>query len=191
MNDRFGSRLTAATIHPTAIVETDAIGPGTRIWAGAHVMSNATIGADCNVGDQVFIESGASIGNGVTIKNGAMLFEGVVVEDGVFIGPGVVFTNDRYPRSPRCPDAGQRYADKSWLLKTTVCFGASIGARAVILPGLTIGRFATVAAGAVVAGDVGEHDLVVGAPARAVGRVCRCGRPLRPGRSVDVCQCDG
>lgn len=183
--------MTEPFIHPAAIVETDAIGSGTRVWAGAHVMADATIGADCNVCDLAFVEGGATVGDGVTIKNGAMLFEGVTVEDGVFIGPGVVFTNDQYPRSPRCPDVGPRYADKSWLVTTTVCYGASIGARAVVLPGVTIGRFATVAAGSVVTADVADHTLVVGVPAKPVGQVCRCGLPLADGQAVDRCEGHG
>ena len=166
-------------VHPTALVESRQIGEDTRIWAFAHVMDGVTIGAGCNIGDHCFLESGAVVGDNVTIKNGNMLWEGVVVEDGVFVGPNVLFTNDRYPRSPRLPQAARRYRDTGWLVPTLVKHGASIGAGAVIVAGVTIGAFATVAAGAVVTRDVPPYTLVVGTPARARGWVCQCGQPLR------------
>ena len=166
-------------VHSAAIVETDRIGAGTRIWAFAHVMKGASVGESCNIGEHCFIEAGVSVGRGCTIKNANMLWEGVTLEDYVFVGPHVFFTNDRYPRSPRLPDAAARYETREgWLERTTVRTGASLGAAAVLLPGVTIGAFATVAAAAVVTGDVPPHALVRGNPARVVGWVCRCGRPL-------------
>jgi UDP-2-acetamido-3-amino-2,3-dideoxy-glucuronate N-acetyltransferase len=165
--------------HATALVESADIGEATRIWAFAHVLQGARIGAHCNIGDHCFIESGVVIGDRVTIKNGCMLWEGVSIDDGAFVGPGVVFTNDRYPRSPRLAQAAARYAHKeNWLVSTRVREGASLGAGAVIAPGVTVGRYAMIAAGAVVTKDVADHTLVRGNPARPAGHVCICGQTL-------------
>jgi acetyltransferase-like isoleucine patch superfamily enzyme len=175
-------------VHPSSICETAALGDGTRVWAFCHLMDGAVVGRHCNIGDHVFVESGVRIGDRVTIKNGAMLFKGVTLEDDVFIGPGVVFTNDRFPRSPRMAEAAERYAsERSWLAATTVRRGAAIGARAVIVPGLTIAAYATVAAGSVVTRNVSEHRLVVGNPARDMGWVCLCG--LRLPESLHCTSC--
>lgn len=165
-------------IHPSAVVESDTVGQNTRIWGFTHVMKNVLIGENCNVGESCFLESGVKIGSNVTIKNGNMIWDGVVIEDGVFVGPGVFFTNDRYPRSPRLPEAGNRYDSHDWLVHTKLSYGASIGAGAVILPGVTIGKFAMVGAGAVVSKDVPEYALVIGNPARVHTWVCQCGQPL-------------
>ena len=170
--------MNSPRIHANALVESDDIGPGTAIWAYAHVMKGARIGANCNVGDHCFIESGVTVGDNVTLKNGNMLFEGLVLDEGVFVGPHVFFTNDRFPRSPRLPEAAARYQDKSWLLPIHVKRGASLGAAAVIIAGITIGEYAMIAAGAVVSHDVLPHALVLGSPARQVGWVCRCGDKL-------------
>lgn len=166
-------------IHPTAIVETEGIGEGSRVFAYAHVMAGATIGKRVSIGDHAFIEGGVRVGNNVTVKNGVYLWEGVEIEDDVFLGPRVTFTNDRFPRSPRMPAAAQRYSEKvNWLVGTKVCRGASIGASAVICPGLEIGAFATVGAGAVVTKNVPPFALVVGSPAARVADVCSCGCKL-------------
>ena len=127
-------------LHSLALVETEQIGPGTRIWAFTHVMQGVSIGADCNIGENSFIESGVVIGDNVTIKNGNMLWEGVTLENGVFVGPQVTFTNDLYPRSPRLRQAKARYADRNWLAATLVKQGATLGAGAIILAGVTIGE---------------------------------------------------
>ena len=168
----------AVFIHPNAVVETERIGPGTRVWGFTHVMRGVTIGADCNIGEQCFIESGVVIGDGVTIKNGNMLWDGVSLENGVFVGPHVTFTNDLYPRSPRLPQAKARYATHGWLVPTRVQQGASLGAGAIILAGVTIGEYALIGAGALVTRDIPPHALAVGSPAYLRGWACQCGQPL-------------
>ena len=163
--------------HPSALVETDQVGAGTKIWAFAHVMDGAVIGADCNIGDHVFIETGATVGNGVTIKNNALIWKGVNIADYAFIGPNVVFTNDRRPRSSRLPLMKQKnFSEKDWLVETFVEEGASIGANATILPGVRLGRYCMVGAGSVVTRDVEPFALVVGNPACVLGKMDEEGR---------------
>ena len=158
-------------VHPRALCESEDIGPRTRVWAFAHVMKGARIGADCNVGDHAFVESGARVGNHVTIKNSVLIWDKVTVEDEVFLGPNMVFTNDMNPRAAfrKSPDA---------FLPTLVQRGASIGANATIVCGVTIGQQAFVGAGSVVIRDVPAHALVVGNPARRIGWMCSCGEKL-------------
>lgn len=165
-------------IHPTAVVEDGAeVGAGTRIWHFAHVRSGARIGERCVLGKSVFVDAGAVVGAGCRIQNFVSIYSGVTLEDDVFVGPSAVFTNDRYPRA----------AGGEWeLLPTLVRRGASIGANATVLPGLTIGEWAAVGAGAVVTEDVESHRLVVGNPAKPVGWVCRCGRVV-PGGQGSAC----
>jgi acetyltransferase-like isoleucine patch superfamily enzyme/dTDP-4-dehydrorhamnose 3,5-epimerase-like enzyme len=148
--------------HPQAIVETSKVGKNTRIWAFAHILPGAVIGEECNICDQTFVENDVVIGNRVTVKCGVQLWDGVVVEDDVFIGPNATFTNDPFPRSKEPPEQFAR---------TVVQKGASIGANATILPGLTIGRHAMVGAGAVVTRDVPPYAIVKGNPARIGGYV--------------------
>lgn len=143
-------------IHERALVESDTIGPGTRVWAFAHVMAGAVIGAECNICDHTYVEGDVVIGDRVTLKSGVFLWDGLRVEDDVFIGPQATFTNDLMPRSRQPFEL--RY--------TTLRRGASIGAGAVILPGVTVGEGAMVGAGAVVTKDVAPHTVVVGNPAR-------------------------
>jgi UDP-2-acetamido-3-amino-2,3-dideoxy-glucuronate N-acetyltransferase len=164
-------RVTDVFIHPQALVESASIGQGTRIWAFAHVMNGAVVGRECNICDHSFIESKVTIGDAVTIKNGVALFDLVTIEDRVFIGPYVVFTNDKRPRA-----AIKKGHDR--LLATLVKEGATVGANATIVAGITIGRYAMIGAGAVVLHDVPEQAMVVGNPARLVGYVCICGEPL-------------
>lgn len=146
--------------HPNALVETTNVGADTRIWAFAHVLPGARIGSECNICDHVFIENDVTVGDRVTIKCGVQLWDGITLEDDVFVGPNATFTNDRFPRSRQYPDAFPR---------TLVKHGASIGANATILPGLTIGTNAMVGAGAVVTRDVPPNAIVVGNPARITG----------------------
>lgn len=155
-------------VHKFALCESTEVGAGTRVWAWAHVMAGATVGADCNIGDHAFIENGACLGDRVTVKNGVMVWDGVTVDDDVFLGPGVVFTNDLRPR----------VGIDNEVAPTHVKRGATIGANATVVCGTIIGQYAFVAAGAVVTKDVAAYTLVAGNPARWVGRVCRCGRRL-------------
>lgn len=160
-----------AFIHPSALCETDRIGAGTRIWAFAHLMPGAVVGADCNVCDHVFIESGARVGDRVTVKNNVLLWDGVTVEDDVFLGPNVVFTNDLVPRA-------MNKKRRNELSPTLVRRGATIGANATIVCEIVIGESALVGAGSVVVVDVPAHALVVGNPARRIAWVCSCGERL-------------
>jgi acetyltransferase-like isoleucine patch superfamily enzyme len=177
----------AVFIHPQAIVDSAAIGAGTRVWAFAHVCKGATIGADCNIGEASYIEGGSRIGERVTVKNGAMIWEGVHIADDVFIGPGVVFTNDLRPRSPRFERVRQKYADKGWLSPTRVGRCAAIGANATITCGISIGEFAMIGAGAMVTADVPPHALAFGNPARVRGYVCECGERLSFRNNAATC----
>jgi acetyltransferase-like isoleucine patch superfamily enzyme/dTDP-4-dehydrorhamnose 3,5-epimerase-like enzyme len=147
-------------VHAHAICESTSVGEGTRIWAFAHVLPGAVIGAGCNVCDGVFIENDVVVGDNVTIKCGVQLWDGIRVEDDAFIGPNATFTNDPFPRSRQYPDS---------FAHTVVERGASIGANATILPGITIGSGAMVGAGSVVTRDVPPNAVVVGNPARVRG----------------------
>ena len=157
--------------HPQALVESEDIGPGTRIWAFAHVQPGARIGAECNICDHAFIETGAVLGNNVTVKNGVAIWWGVTVEDNVFLGPNCVLTNDPNPRA---------YIKKSSpaLEATLIRANATVGANATILCGITIGQYAFIGAGSVVLRTVLDFALMVGNPARQVGWMCRCARRL-------------
>jgi UDP-2-acetamido-3-amino-2,3-dideoxy-glucuronate N-acetyltransferase len=148
--------------HPEALVESREIGPRSRIWAFAHVLPGARIGADCNLCDHTLIEGGAVLGDRVTVKSGVQLWDGVTLEDDVFVGPNATFANDRFPRSRERPRAFAR---------TVVREGASIGANATILPGVAIGARAMIGAGAVVTRDVPAGAVVVGNPGRVRGYV--------------------
>jgi acetyltransferase-like isoleucine patch superfamily enzyme len=158
-------------VHPTAVIEEDVeIGEGTRIWHFVHVRKGARIGKNCNIGKDVYIDAGVRIGNNVKIQNFVSVYRGVTLEDDVFVGPHATFTNDIYPRS----------FNADWeIVPTLVKRGASIGANATIICGVTIGEYAMIGAGAVVTKDVPPHGLVVGNPARLVGFVCYCGKPLK------------
>ena len=165
--------------HPTALVESDMIGEGTRVWAYAHVMAGARLGSNVQVGDHSFIEGGAVVGDNVTIKNQVCIWDGVVIADGVFVGPRATFTNDLHPRSPRMPSAEERYSHReNWLATTHVGHGCSIGASATIRAGVSLGPFSMVGAAALVTKDVPPFALVVGVPAKQVADVCQCGQKL-------------
>jgi len=157
--------------HERAIVDPKAqIGNGTRIWANANILEGAIIGENCNICDSCYVEKGAIIGNHVTLKNGVAVFNGVTLQDDVFVGAGVAFINDRNPRSNR---------SDAWVLeKTLVQKGATIGANATLMCGITIGSYAVIGAGSVIIKNVPDHTIVVGNPVRWVGYACRCGRAL-------------
>jgi acetyltransferase-like isoleucine patch superfamily enzyme len=161
--------------HQLAVVETTRVGPRTRIWAFAHILPGASIGTDCNICDHTFIENDVVIGDRVTIKCGVQLWNGIRLENDVFVGPNATFTNDHFPRS------GLR--DKT-IPQTTIREGASIGANATILPGLTVGERSMVGAGAVVTRDVPAFAIVKGNPARITGYVGAS--PSQPERPVTV-----
>lgn len=158
-------------VHPQGICETEHIGDDSRVWAFAHVLPGARIGADVNICDHVFIENDVVVGDRVTIKSGVQLWDGVRLEDDVFVGPNVTFTNDPFPRSKQYPKNFSR---------TEIGKGASLGGGSVILPGRKVGRHAMVGAGAVVTKDVPANAIVVGNPARIVGYVDDLSAP-RPG----------
>ena len=166
-------------IHPSAEVATSAqVGPGTSIWNQAQVREGARIGAGCVIGKNVYVDVDVVIGDRVKVQNNVSLYRGVTVEDGVFIGPHACFTNDKVPRAVNTD--GSAKTDADWAVGLIrVRRGASVGANATILPGVTIGRWAMVGSGAVVTRDVADHELVVGNPARRIGSACACGQPLR------------
>ena len=166
-------------VHPTAFVASDAnIGPGTKVWHLAQVREGATIGAECILGKGVYVGEGVQIGSRVKIQNGVSIYPGATVEDGVFIGPHVCFTNDRHPRAVN-PDGSVQAAGQWELSPIRVRQGASLGGAVVLVAGVTVGRWALVAAGAVVTKDVPDYGMVAGNPARRIGSVCVCGRRLR------------
>jgi acetyltransferase-like isoleucine patch superfamily enzyme len=178
-------------IHPTADVSPRAvIGAGTSIWNHAQVREEAVLGSGCIVGKDAYIDHAVLIGNNVKIQNGALVYHGSTLEDGVFIGPQACLTNDRNPRAIN-PDGTIKSADDWTVSPVTIRYGASVGACAVVLPGVTVGRFAMIGAGSVVTRDVPEHGLVVGSPARLIGFVCPCGGRLEVAGTVGRCNVCG
>jgi len=163
--------MTGATVHPTAVVDDGAeIGEGSRVWHFAHVMPGARVGARCVLGQNVMVGPGVVIGDGCKVQNNVSLYAGVTLEDEVFCGPSMVFTNVLTPRA--------FVERKTEFRPTLVRRGATIGANATIICGVTIGRYAMVGAGAVVTRDVADHALVIGNPARPAGWVSRTGERL-------------
>ncbi len=159
------------SIHETAIIDAGAtVGEGTRIWHWVHVCSGAIIGSYCSLGQNVFVGNKASIGNNVRIQNNVSVYDNVVLEDDVFCGPSMVFTNVYNPRAA--------IARKDEYRQTRVCRGATIGANATVVCGITIGEYAFIGAGAVVRQDVASFALVVGVPARQIGWMSRFGEQL-------------
>lgn len=171
-------------VHPSSVVDNGAaIGRGTKIWHFCHVMPGAVIGERCNLGQNVVVMPGTRIGNNVKIQNNVSIYEGVVLEDDVFCGPSCVFTNVVNPRS--------RISRKHEYRPTLVKRGATIGANATIVCGLTLGEYAFIGAGAVVTSDVPAYALMVGVPARRVGWMCQCGERLHPAQGRAACAACG
>jgi UDP-2-acetamido-3-amino-2,3-dideoxy-glucuronate N-acetyltransferase len=163
-------------IHPSAEVESGAvIGEGSKIWHLCHIRRDARIGSDCVLGRGVFVDAGVQIGSRVKIQNYVSVFHGVTIEDGVFVGPHVCFTNDLFPRAIN-PDMSLKAADDWVLTETLVRAGASIGANATIICGISIGRWAMIGSGSVVTRDVPDYALVVGNPAHVIGYVTAAGQ---------------
>lgn len=158
-------------IHPTACVEEpELLGEGTRVWHFVHVQAGATIGANCSLGHAVFVARGATLGRDVRVQNHVSIFSGAIIEDEVFLGPACVLTNVKNPRA--AIDRSQAFE------RIVVRRGATIGANATLLPGVTVGRHAFVAAGAVVTRDVPDYGFVLGVPARQEGWMSRHGQRL-------------
>lgn len=171
----------AVRIHPSAEVSPFAqIGDGTSIWHQAQIREGAQIGRDCIISKGVYVDANVSIGDRVKVQNYVSIYHGVSLEDGVFVGPHVCFTNDLRPRAIT-PDGKLKSAQDWTLTKTLVRRGASLGANATILCGVTIGEWAMVGAGSVVTDDVPNFGLVWGNPARLHGFVCPCGGRLKGG----------
>ena len=169
------------SIHPSAEVSGDArIGAGTRIWSQAQVREGAVIGSECILGKGSYIDFDVSIGDRCKLQNGVFVFHGFNLEDGVFLGPGVMLLNDHEPRAIN-PDGTLKTAEDWIASPALVEHGASVGGGAVVLPGMRIGRFALVGAGAVVTRHVPPHGMVYGNPARLRGFVCTCAHPLPTG----------
>jgi UDP-2-acetamido-3-amino-2,3-dideoxy-glucuronate N-acetyltransferase len=164
--------------HETADVSPHAkIGEGTKIWQHCQVREHAEIGKNCIISKGVYIDAGVKIGNNVKIQNGISVYHGVTLEDGVFCGPHCVFTNDKRPRSIN-PDGSLKTGEDWQVSETLVKKGASIGAHATIVCGVTIGEWAMIGAGAVVTKSVPDYGLVIGNPAKLIGFVCPCGERL-------------
>jgi UDP-2-acetamido-3-amino-2,3-dideoxy-glucuronate N-acetyltransferase len=167
-------------VHPSSVIDEGVgIGRGTRIWHFCHVMPGARIGEGCNIGQNVFIDADVTIGNRCKIQNHVSVYKGVTLEDDVFCGPSAVFTNVFNPR------AHIRRMDEA--RPTLVRRGATLGANCTVVCGVTIGSYAFIGAGAVVTGDVPDHALVYGNPARVRAWVCQCGEKLDGDMTCGVC----
>lgn len=178
-------------IHPSAVVSERAhIGDGSKIWMNVQIREEVTIGRNCIIGRNSYIENGVTLGDNCKVQNNALLYHRAVLEDGVFIGPGVILTNDKVPRAVNA-DGSLKSADDWHAGIIHIAQGASLGAGSVVLTDVNIGAWAMVAAGSVVTQDVPAHALVMGAPARLVGYVCKCGYRLQAqgenGERIWVC----
>jgi acetyltransferase-like isoleucine patch superfamily enzyme len=168
--------LDGVRVHETAIVEDGAeVGAGTSVWHHAHIRAGARVGKDCVIGKNVYVDIHAEVGDRCKLQNNVSVYHGVHIGDDVFVGPSATFTNDLVPRA----------FNTEWkVVDTHVLDGASIGANATIVCGVTLGHYSMIAAGATVTKDVADHQLVAGTPARHLGWVCRCGtvisREIRP-----------
>src|SRR5687768_12884195 len=176
--------MTDYFVHESAFVDDGArIGAETKVWHFCHILPGAGIGGRCTLGKNVVVMSGTRIGNNVKIQNNVSIYEGVALEDDVFCGPSCVFTNVLNPRS--------HVSRKHEYRQTLVRRGATIGANATVICGVTIGEYAFIGAGAVVRGDVAPFALMVGVPARQAGWMCRCGVRLDPNGGAATCSACG
>ncbi len=181
--------FTNVRIHETADVSPQAvIGEGTSIWHQAQVRERARIGRGCIIGKGAYIDFDVTLGNHCKVQNGVYVYHPAIVEDGVFLGPGVIVTNDKRPRAVN-PDMSLKTADDWEVSPVRIGQGAAIGAGAILLPGVTIGRWAMAGAGAVVSRDVPDYALVAGNPARLIGYVCPCGHRLEARGEADQFYC--
>jgi len=169
-------------IHADALVETPTIGCGTRVWRNAHIMPGAVVGSNCNIGENCYIEGHVKIGSGVTIKNNVAIWDNIILEDAVFVGPAAVFTNDLRPRAFNKKTASD-------LLATRIKKGATIGANATIVCGITIHEYAFIGAGSVVTKDVPPYTMVFGNPAQVKGLMCRCSEIFTSRHGKYHCKC--
>ncbi len=186
VNPRAGSyelraKAQGAFVHPTAVIDENiTIGRGTKIWHFSHVLSNSRIGPNCNIGQNVVVGPDVSIGKNCKIQNNVSVFKGITLEDGVFCGPSMVFTNIYNPRA----EIGKMDQVRSTLVKK----GATIGANATIICGVTLGRYCFIGAGAVVNKNISDYALVVGNPAQQIGWTCECGERLPDDLECLVCE---
>jgi len=169
-------------ISDLAVVETDNVGEGTRIWAYVHVHQGAVIGKRCNIGENCYIESDVVIGDDVVVKNGVSLWDGLRIADKVFIGPNATFTNEKYPRVMAIPR-------ERILVGATLEEGASVGANATILSGLVLGAYCMVGAGSVVVESAPAYGIVYGNPAKLCGYICKCACKLVFSNGYAMCRC--
>jgi UDP-2-acetamido-3-amino-2,3-dideoxy-glucuronate N-acetyltransferase len=165
-------------IHSTAEVQTKRIGEGTTVWQHCVILKGASIGKNCNINYNVFIENDVVVGDNVTVKPGVMLPDGLRISNNVFIGPNVAFPNDRLPRSKRYPEG---------FLKIIIKDGASIGANVTVLGGSTVGSYAMIGAGSVLTKDAPDYSLWYGNPAKFQGYVCCCGNKMDEELFCGIC----
>lgn len=178
------NRFPGVRIHESSYVDEPCeIGAGTKIWHFSHVMPNCRIGRNCNLGQNVVVSPDVVLGDNVKVQNNVSIYTGVILEDDVFCGPSMVFTNVNNPRS----EISRRDAYQRTLVKR----GASMGANSTIVCGHTIGKYAFIGAGAVVAKDVADYALMVGVPAKRIGWMCRCGVRLPDGADAPTCDACG
>jgi UDP-2-acetamido-3-amino-2,3-dideoxy-glucuronate N-acetyltransferase len=175
------AKAQGAFIHPTSVIDENiTIGRGTKIWHFSHVLPNSKIGPNCNIGQNVVVGPDVNIGKDCKIQNNVSVFKGITLEDGVFCGPSMVFTNIYNPRA----EIGKMDQVRSTLVKK----GATIGANATIICGVTLGRYCFIGAGAVVNKNISDYALVVGNPARQIGWACECGERLPDDLECLVCE---
>lgn len=181
--------MNSTFVHDSADVSEDAqVGTGTKVWNNAQVRASSVIGEECVIGKNAYIDAGVRIGNHVKVQNNVSIYNGTVIKNGVFIGPHACFTNDKVPRAVNSSGA-PKGADDWSISKTLVKEGASIGANATLVCGITIGSWAMVGAGAVVTRDVPDYALVYGNPARIQGFVCKCGRKIADSSQSGTISC--